>query len=54
MEINNKELENATALIVSNLAVLGEQDVDRILQNIKDTVKSIREEMLKNVKVVEE
>lgn len=48
MKINDKELEIAMTLIISNLVLLSEQDADRVLHGMSDTVKSIRER--KNVK----
>ena len=43
MKINDKELEIAMTLIISNLVLLSEQDADRVLQDMSDTVKIIRE-----------
>lgn len=50
MNISDKELENAMTLVISTLALLSEQDVDRVLQGMGDTVRAVKKNRVENVK----
>lgn len=50
MNISDKELENAMTLIISNLVLLSEQEVDRVLQGMNNTVRAVKKKRFENVK----
>lgn len=44
-DISNEELINATNIVVSELLLLPDQELDRVLQKIKRTVRETKEEI---------
>lgn len=53
MNIINEELENAMDLVISTLALFSEQNADRILQDMGDTVRTIKKKELKGKRFYE-
>lgn len=44
-DISNEELVNAMNIVVSELLLLSDQELDRVLQKTKRTVREIKEEI---------
>lgn len=44
-DISNEELKNAMDIVVSKLLLLSDQELDRVLQKIKRTVRETKEEI---------
>lgn len=52
MNIINEELENAMDLVISTLALFSEQNADRILQDMGDTVRTIKKKRAEREEVL--